>query len=675
METEHESALGALLVRTRKSAELTQEALAERAGISANTISNLEAGRGYVPRQSTLDLLVGALAAALALDTVARAELRSAFRAAVSHDRSPRAAPLTAPEPSAISSSPPLPSGVVTFLACRPLLAALPEAQQAHAWQQISVWLTGLLDQSVSRHAGRLMDPPENSDGAVCIFLDAVGAVTVACALQQALWDGSGARVPAIVDPATGAVPVCLAVHTGWSEPGAGGHYAGPTLRRTVRLARLGHGGQLLLTASSREAVRAGLPDGARLQALGRHSLSPVERPQALDQVIPASLSGTFPSLRLPQMPPTNLPVHPASFVGRERDQGAVETLLGQTSLVTLVGAGGCGKTRLALAVAADLLEDHPEGAWLVELEALRDPDLVPQAVAGALGLREWPDRPLPATILEHLGAARLLLVLDNCEHLLPACAELASAVLRRCPGVQLLATSRERLAIGGESTYRVPSLGLPAPGAANSPAVLQEYDAVRLFVERARARRSDFALRDENAAVVVQICRRLDGMPLAIELAAAQVGSLPLEVTASRLADSLAVLTGGPRDALPRQQTLRATLDWSWGLLAEPEQLLLQRLSVFAGGCSMDAVARVCAGLGIAERTAPQLLDTLIEKSLVGLDESSIAARCSLLESVRQFAAEHLAVAGEAVAMRDRHLAWAVDLAETAAPGLSGPD
>lgn len=673
--TSQPSSLGALLTRTRKRAELTQEDLAERAAVSVNTISNLEAGRAHVPRPATLDLLTDALATVLALDAGERASLRAAFRAALSADRSLQPSPADAAEPRVVAVPPSLPSGILTFLVCRPVRVAREEPEDPRVMRRILPWLATLLSQVVPRHGGRLVDPPEGPDGAVCAFPRGEDAVSAARAVQQALWDRPEALAPVMEDVAMGAVPVCLALHTGWAEPGAGGHYAGPTRRRAARLARLGHGGQLLLTPATWEVVQDSLPEGVLPRHMGRHGLSVVERPQPLVQLLPATLPNNFPPPRPPRLPPTNLPVQPTSFIGRMQEQTAVETLLEQAPLVTLVGAGGCGKSRLALAVAADLLEDYPDGVWLVELAASRDPALVPQAVATALALHEEAGRPLLATLVEALRAMRLLLVLDNCEHLLTACAELAAVLLRHCPHLHLLATSRERLAISGESSYRLPSLALPAPDQQPTLAALGAYEGVRLFVERARARRPDFALREENAAVVARICRRLDGMPLAIELAAARVGSLPVEEIAARLARSLDVLTGGPRDVLPRQQTLRATLDWSWRLLAEPERLLLRRLAVFADGYKADAAEAVCAGEGINGAEVPELLEGLTHKSLVGLDESDDGGRYGLLETVRQYAAEQLAAAGEAPMVRDRHLIWCVALAEGAAPELSGSE
>jgi non-specific serine/threonine protein kinase len=375
----------------------------------------------------------------------------------------------------------------------------------------------------------------------------------------------------------------------------------------------------------------------------------------------------------------TNLPVALTSFIGREREQGEVRALLDAARLVTLTGAGGAGKTRLALAVAEAVLGEHPDGIWLVELAALADPTLVVQAVVAALGLREEPHRPLLATLIDYLTEKHLLLVLDNCEHLVSPCAELAAALLQRCPCVQILATSRETLSVPGETTYRVPSLALPDLARLPEPERLAGYEAVQLFVQRAQSRRPGFTLSAQNAPAVAEICVQLDGIPLAIELAAAREGSLPVGAIAARLGERFRLLIGGPRTVLPRQQTLRATLDWSYDLLSEGEQRLLDRLSVFAGGCTLEAAEAVCSGEGIAAREMLDLLGSLVNKSLVLLEEREDnpqgAGRYRLLETVLQYGQERLAAAGGAPAARDRHLAWCLALAEEAEPRLTGPE
>jgi non-specific serine/threonine protein kinase len=374
----------------------------------------------------------------------------------------------------------------------------------------------------------------------------------------------------------------------------------------------------------------------------------------------------------------TNLPEQLTSFIGRERAQAEVRALLGRAPLVTLTGAGGVGKTRLAFAVARGVLSEYPDGVWLVDLAPLADLALVAQTVAQTLGLQDEVSRPILATLIDHLKGRQLLLVLDNCEHLLAACADLASALLRTCPGVRMLATSREGLGVTAEHRYRVPSLSMPDRRHPQPLELVGSYEAVRLFVARAQARRQDFALAKENARAVAAVCARLDGIPLAIELAAARVDSLPVEAIAERLDQRFRLLTSGPRDAPSRQQTLRAALDWSWDLLTGPEQQVLRRLSVFAGGWTLAAAEAVCAGedyphVGTRGWEILDLLEGLLNKSLAHLEEGDEETRYGLLETVRQFAEEHLQASGEAAAIRERHLAYYVALAEEAEPQLRG--
>jgi predicted ATPase/DNA-binding CsgD family transcriptional regulator len=382
-----------------------------------------------------------------------------------------------------------------------------------------------------------------------------------------------------------------------------------------------------------------------------------------------------FPGSRSPKPVPNNLPLELTSFIGREREVAEVEGLLADHRLLTLTGSGGSGKTRLGVAVANDLMGGFEDGAWFVELASLSDPDLVPQEAASVLGVRERPERPLTETVVEHLRAKKLLLVLDNCEHLVEACAALAEALLRACPKIHILATSREALGIAGESAWLVPSLLLPGPKQLPPIEELRRYEALRLFTERARAVASSFELTEHNAPMVARLCRRLDGMPLAIELAAARVRVLSVEQIFSRLEDSFALLTGGSRTALPRQRTLRAAIDWSYELLSEKEQILLRRLSVFAGGFTLEAAEEVCSGEGIESEEVLDLLTSLVDKSLVLVAEHSEEARYRLLQTVRQYAREKLEESGEQPDLRRRHAGFFLKLAEGVEPKINGKD
>ena len=363
-----------------------------------------------------------------------------------------------------------------------------------------------------------------------------------------------------------------------------------------------------------------------------------------------------------------NLPIVRTSFVGRERETVEVRRLLAMTGLLTLTGAGGSGKTRLALEVAGGLASAYPQGVWLVEFAPLSDASLVPQAVAHALDVPEIPGRSTEDTLAAHLQTRNLLLVLDNCEHLVDAVARLTETLLGSCPRLRVLATSREPLGVRGEALWTVPPLSLPDSEGTSSVRALAGAEAVRLLVDRARLRLPGFELTGENAEAVGRICRKLDGMPLAIELAAARMGALAVEQVAQRLDDSLKLLTGGGRTVEPRQQTLRATLDWSHGLLSEAERKLFGRLPVFAGGWSLEAAEEVCSGEGIEREDVADLLSRLVDKSLVvaGAEQEG-ALRYRMLEPVRQYARERLEESGTAERVWERHAQYYLELAEGA--------
>jgi predicted ATPase len=379
-----------------------------------------------------------------------------------------------------------------------------------------------------------------------------------------------------------------------------------------------------------------------------------------------------------PPRPRTNLPRELTSFVGREREVEAVTKLLGTSPLVTLTGAGGVGKTRLALRVGAELPGSYPDGVWFVDLTPLADPALVPKAVGAVLGLAETAHEPILTTVITYLRNRRLLLVLDNCEHLVEACAGLAQAVLRSCAGASILATSRERLGVDGEVSWRVPSLRTlsPAdlrPDGTDLVSVGGRCDAIRLFVERARSVQTGFGLTEQNVAPVAQVCWRLDGIPLAVELAAARVRVLTVEQIAARLDDRFRLLTDGSRTAARRHQTLRAAIDWSHDLLAESERVVLRRLAVFAGGGTIEAAEAVCADAQIEPDQLLDLLAHLVDKSLVVVEEQADEARYRLPETIRQYAAERLDESGEADEIGWRHADYYRLLAERAEPGIWG--
>lgn len=381
------------------------------------------------------------------------------------------------------------------------------------------------------------------------------------------------------------------------------------------------------------------------------------------------------PGVQGEEPPPNNLPLELSSFVGRKREISEVKKLLSEKRLLTLTGPGGSGKTRLALEAAKDLVKVLEDGVWLVELASLSDPDLVPQTVVSALEVREQPNRTLIETLTDVLNEKALLLILDNCEHLVGACARLAEALLRSCPNLRILATSREALGVGGEISWPVPSLSLPDSRHPPSSDELLGSEAVRLFVERAGAVLPGFALEGHNARAVVELCRKLEGMPLAIELAAARVRVLSVPQISERLDECFRLLKTESRTVVPRQRTLRATIGWSYELLSREEQVLFQRLSVFAGGFALEAAESVCSGEGIERDEALDLLSHLVEKSLVVKAERDGEARYRLLETIRQYGQEKLLESEAGQAVRKRHATFFLELAEEIEPRINGAD
>jgi predicted ATPase/class 3 adenylate cyclase len=513
---------------------------------------------------------------------------------------------------------------------------------------------------AVERHHGTVVKM--TGDGMHAAFRDSAHAVGAALELQLALAD------PA----ATGgiALKVRCGVHAGVAELRDNDYFGAP-VNRAARIMAAAHGGQMLVSRAVAELVRDALPEGATMRELGSVRLHGVAEPEQIYQVQHAGLRRDFPALRTLAATPNNLPLQATSFIGRERERAEILSLLGTARLVTLLGAGGIGKTRLSLAVAAELLELYPDGVWLVELASLSDPRLVPQAVASVVGVKEEPGRPVLDALTKFVADRQLILVLDNCEHLIHACAELADRLLRSGPKLRILASSREALRIAAESAYPLPALATPDSSRDVALDELARNEAVRLFVDRALAARPAFALTRHNAPAVTQICRQLDGIPMAIELAAARIRALSVENIAARLTDRFRLLTSGNRTALPRQQTLRALIDWSFELLTPGERTLLRRLGVFAGGFTLEAAEAVGAGGEIAEGEVLELLTALVEKSLVAFADD--VGRYRLLETVRQYAQERLDESGEVAATRARHLFHYLDLAEGARAGLSG--
>jgi predicted ATPase/class 3 adenylate cyclase/DNA-binding CsgD family transcriptional regulator len=481
----------------------------------------------------------------------------------------------------------------------------------------------------IAAHDGVRPVEQGEGDSFVAAFARASGAVAAALDMQRA---------------PLAPIRLRIGVHTGEIQLRDEGNYAGPTINRTARLRDLGHGGQTLLSGTTEALVLDGLPSGAWLTDLGTHPLRDLPRPERVVQLCHPDLVNEFSALRTPKaVAATNLPVQLTSFVGRDAQLTQLRELLAQNRVVTLTGAGGVGKTRLAIQVADQLAGEFGDGVWYVDLAPITDPELVAVTVARALGLPDQPGRSTMDTLVRFVRDRQLLVVLDNCEHLLDASAELVIALLSGAARLTLLATSREAIGVAGEVSWRVPSLSL-------------DGEAIELFIDRARHARPDFSLTDDTAAVAGEICARLDGVPLAIELAAARVRALSLAEILESLHDRFRLLTGGARSAVRRQQTLRASVDWSHALLTQPERVLLRRLAVFMGGFNFDA-AQAVAGHDEVERF--QVLDQLtllVDKSLVVADDAGGRTRYRLLETVRQYALEKLGESGEADAVRARH-------------------
>ena len=499
---------------------------------------------------------------------------------------------------------------------------------------------------------------PDEMTAAVARFEQTVSEVVAACGGVRPVEQGEGDSFVAAFARASDAVACALelqraplapirlriGLHTGEVQLRDEGNYAGPTINRTARLRDLAHGGQTVLSGATEVMVVDRLPAGAWLTDLGTHPLRDLPRPERVVQLCHPDLQSEFPPLRTPKAVAShNLPVQLTSFVGREAEMNDVRQLLADNRLVTLTGAGGAGKTRLAVEIAARIAPEFRDGVWYVDLAPITHPAVVPVTVARALGLPDQPGRSTMDTLLRFVADRQLLILLDNCEHLLDACAELVVALLGGAPGLTVLATSREPIGVTGEATWRVPSLSLADA-------------AIELFADRARLAQAGFTVTSDNAAAVAEICGRLDGMPLAIELAAARVRAMSLGEILGGLHDRFRLLTGGARTAVRRQQTLRASVDWSHALLTEPERDLFRRLAVFLGGFDLEAAQAVAGGGDVEHFQVLDLLTLLVDKSLVVVENTGRRTRYRLLETVRQYALEKLAESGEADPVRARH-------------------
>jgi predicted ATPase/class 3 adenylate cyclase/DNA-binding CsgD family transcriptional regulator len=522
-----------------------------------------------------------------------------------------------------------LPTGTVTLLLADVEGSTRLWETQPHEMTVAMARMNQEVSQTIASHDG--VRPVEQGEGDSFVAAFARASDAVACALDLQ-------RAP------LAPIRLRIGVHSGEIQLRDEGNYAGPTINRTARLRDLGHGGQTLLSGVTEALVLDRLPSDAWLSDLGSHGLRDMPRPERVIQLCHPDVVNEFPPLRVAKaVASRRLPVQLTSFVGRGAELTQVHQLLDENRLVTLTGAGGAGKTRLAIQVAGHIAGEFADGIWCVDLAPITDPDLVPVTTARALGLPDQPGRSTMDTLTRFVADRQMLVVLDNCEHLLDASAALVVAMLEACPRLTLMATSREPIGVAGEVSWRVPSLSLTD-------------EAVELFTERARHARPDFNLTDDNAAAVGEICRRLDGLPLAIELAAARVRALSLAEILDSLRDRFRLLTGGARTAVRRQQTLRASVDWSHALLTEPERVLFRRLAAFMGGFDLDGAQGVCGGGEVERYQVLDQLTLLVDKSLVVAENTSGRTRYRLLETVRQYAQERLGESGEADAVRTRH-------------------
>lgn len=514
----------------------------------------------------------------------------------------------------------------------------------------------GILKEAVESNNGYLIKT--TGDGIHAAFSTALDSVKAALDAQREFQTSEVSEISEVL------LRVRMGMHTGEAELRNGDYY-GSTLNRAARIMSIGHGGQILVSETALQIAQEHLSENVTVLDLGQHQLKGLSKAEKIFQISTPELQQEFPALKSQTRATNNLPTQLTSFIGRERELAEAKLRLEDARLLTLIGPGGTGKTRLSIQLGSKLVSNFKDGVWLIEFAPISDSSLIMQTIASTFEIGEVPGATLKTLLHDFLREKNLLLILDNCEHLVEASAFIADELLHVAPTIKIIASSREALGINGETVYRVPSLTLPEQAEITKEAAIG-FESVQLFVDRASAANRKFQLADENASFVTQICSRLDGIPLAIELAASRITVFSPQQIAQRLDGRFKLLTGGSRTALPRQQTLRALIDWSYDLLNEDERALLRRLSVFAGGWTFEAAETICNNVDVFEH-----LPQLVNKSLVIVKDEEDEPRYFLLETIRQYARDKLLENGEGEGTRDRHLAYYLEMTETAMPEM----
>jgi predicted ATPase/class 3 adenylate cyclase/DNA-binding XRE family transcriptional regulator len=642
---------GKWLRHRRRGLDLTQEELAHQVGCAPITIRKLE-GDEMRPSKQLAEALSGPLGIYLnQREEFVRFARADSNEVQISHFATAFENPFQSK-----TSGDLLPSGTIHLL-FSDIGGSTQLAQQLGAkYVHVLEKHKHILRDAFARWNGR--EVSTQGDAFFAVFSRGTDAISAAVEAQRTLARETW--------PEDVRLQVRMGIHTG--EPMlVNQDYVGVDVHRAARICTAAYPGQVLLSNETRVIVGRQLPEGMTLREVGKYRLKDLNEPEHLYQLVIEDLPSNFPPLKSLEVMPNNLPVQLTSFIGREREMDEIRLLLGSARLITLTGAGGTGKTRLAIEVTRTIGDRYPDGIWLMDFAVLPEPSLIWQSMAAVLDVRDEPNRSLVQTLSDFLRSKKLLLLFDNCEHLISACAHAAGALLQACPHLQILATSREPLGVPGENQYYVPTLTIPELSVELFLERLHQSEAVRVFLDRAVMVRPSFRLTKANALAVAQICRRLDGIPLAIELAAARVKGLSVEQIAERLDDRFSLLSKGDRTALQRHQTLRATIDWSYNLLSEKERILLSRLSVFAGGWTLESATEVCLVVQIEEQDVLNLLLNLSDKSLVMIEQQEGEARYRFLETIRQYALEKLAESGEERLVRNRHLDYFILFAEEA--------